>query len=89
MVVRRSDTVLRKMMPRVNGTSEASVSRWTPLTLGAVGEVGAIAQCPWRAGVGRRVGFGGTGGAHKSVEIRTDWCLLKVCTLQLRIQRAH
>lgn len=48
-----------------------------------------IAQCPWRAGVGWCVGFRGTRGAHKSVQIEVDWYLLKLCIQELKIRRDH
>lgn len=62
--------MLYKMTLRVKneGTSKAGISCWTLLTLGSVSEVSAIAHCPWRTGVGWRVGFRGTRGAHKSVK---------------------
>ena len=58
---------------KINVTSKTGISCGALLTLWAVSEVSAIAQSPRWAGIGRRVGFGGTGGTHKPVTIQADW----------------
>lgn len=58
-------------MRKISSTSQTGISRWAPLTLWVVSEVSAIAQCPWWAGIGWRVRFGGTRGTCKPIKIQS------------------
>lgn len=53
-------------------TSKTGVSCGALLTLRAVSEVSAVAQCPWWASIGWVVGFGGTRRTHKPIGFRGD-----------------